>query len=214
FFFPDSPTTAWFLTPEERAMAIQRIKVNQAGVENKRWKKDHWIGRGYASILMFVPALLGSILVNTLQDSNRVGLLFSYWVSIFFIVPFPIFLGWASSITSGHTKRTTTNAVILIAYALGNAAGPFMWKKKYQPRNHVPWIVISCCIFAGAVLIFILRTMLARENEKRNKETRDETYDDVYIQKEKEDGTKVEQRVDKAFLDLTDIQNRDFRYIL
>jgi hypothetical protein len=92
--------------------------------------------------------------------------------------------------------------------------------------------------------------MLARENKKRNKETRDETYDDVYIQKEKEDGTKVEQRVDKvratayflpsslflldrlallwvplltgfafcsilqAFLDLTDIQNRDFRYIL
>ena len=40
--------------------------------------------------------------------------------------------------------------------------------------------------------------MLSRENEKRDKETRDETYDDVYIQKEKEDGTKVEQRVDKV----------------
>jgi len=29
---------------------------------------------------------------------------------------------------------TTTNAIILIAYAIGNAAGPFMWKKAYQPR--------------------------------------------------------------------------------
>lgn len=26
--FPDSPTTAWFLTPAERAMAVQRIKVD------------------------------------------------------------------------------------------------------------------------------------------------------------------------------------------
>ena len=26
-FFPDSPTTAWFLTPDERRIAVQRIKV-------------------------------------------------------------------------------------------------------------------------------------------------------------------------------------------
>lgn len=28
FLFPDSPTTAWFLTPAERAIAVQRIKVD------------------------------------------------------------------------------------------------------------------------------------------------------------------------------------------
>ncbi|GAB1521883.1 hypothetical protein RhiTH_004982 [Rhizoctonia solani] len=39
-WFPDSPATAWFLTTEERAMAIERIKVNQTGVSNKVWKKD------------------------------------------------------------------------------------------------------------------------------------------------------------------------------
>ena len=40
FFFPDSPTTAYFLTPEERVQAVQRIKINQAGVENKYWKRQ------------------------------------------------------------------------------------------------------------------------------------------------------------------------------
>ncbi|KAG6916612.1 hypothetical protein DXG01_006169, partial [Tephrocybe rancida] len=40
FFFPDSPVSARFLTPEERVKVVQRIKVNQAGVENKHWKKD------------------------------------------------------------------------------------------------------------------------------------------------------------------------------
>ncbi len=40
FLFPDSPTNAWFLTPEERILAVERIKVNQAGVENKHFKKE------------------------------------------------------------------------------------------------------------------------------------------------------------------------------
>ena len=43
FFFPDSPTSARFLSVEERALAVERIKVNQAGVENKTWKKAQFI---------------------------------------------------------------------------------------------------------------------------------------------------------------------------
>jgi ACS family allantoate permease-like MFS transporter len=39
-FFPDSPTNAWFLTPEERAKVVIRIRDNQAGVENKTFKKE------------------------------------------------------------------------------------------------------------------------------------------------------------------------------
>ncbi|EAU88860.2 membrane transporter [Coprinopsis cinerea okayama7 len=283
FFFPDSPTSAWFLTQEERSLAVQRISANQSGIENKKWKKDQFleafrdpkiwvmalfaaivqvpnslanqrqiivhqfgfstlkttllgcvdglveiiyiwagvaiasipaVGRGHAAALISIPALVGSLLVNALPSENQVGLLFSYWVSIFFIVPFPLFLGWVGSIVSGHTKKTTANAIILIAYAIGNAAGPFMWRKHYQPRNHVPWAIISACIVSGAFLMVVLRTMLVRENRRRDKEPRDETYDDVCVVKETEDGKKIEQKIDKAFLDLTDIQNRDFRYIL
>ena len=40
FFFPDSPTNAWFLTPEERVDVVIRIRDNQAGVENKTFKKE------------------------------------------------------------------------------------------------------------------------------------------------------------------------------
>ncbi|KAG5352344.1 hypothetical protein C0989_002726 [Termitomyces sp. Mn162] len=43
FFFPDSPVSARFLTPEERVKVIQRIKVNQSGVENKHWKRDQFL---------------------------------------------------------------------------------------------------------------------------------------------------------------------------
>lgn len=39
------------------------------------------IGRGYAAVLMFIPALVGAILVNTLSSQHKVGLLVSYWIS-------------------------------------------------------------------------------------------------------------------------------------
>ncbi|KIY73206.1 MFS general substrate transporter [Cylindrobasidium torrendii FP15055 ss-10] len=173
-----------------------------------------YVGRGYGAALQYIPALLGSLLVNLLPSSNKVGLLFSYWVSIFAICPFTVFLGWVGGMVSGHTKRITTNAIVMIGYAVGNFAGPFVWKKQYQPRNHVPWALIAACNLASAVILLGLRFMLAKENRRRDSLPHDPTYDDAYISHVNEDGKEVQGKVDKAFLDLTDIQNQDFRYLL
>ncbi|TFY78840.1 hypothetical protein EWM64_g5176 [Hericium alpestre] len=289
FFFPDSVTTAWFLTPEERVAAVQRIRVNQAGVENKVWKREQFIetltdpktwvfavfaavtnllnsltnqrqlivnqfgfnvinttligcvdglveiaaifiavtvasvwpnGRIYAAVLCFVPALIGTILVSTLAFHIKGGLLVSYWLSIFGFPPFTIFLSWVGMVTAGHTKRTTTNAIVLAAYGLGNAVGPFMWKAKYSPRNHVPWGIFSGVCVASALLLLLARWMLAQENKRRDHEAqlksseKGDACDVVYIMGLDADGRKVETQVDRAFLDLTDIQNREYRYPL
>ncbi|KAL7782936.1 MFS general substrate transporter [Trichoderma ceciliae] len=42
-FFPDSPLHAHFLTYEERAQAILRIKDNNSGIEHKQFKKHQFI---------------------------------------------------------------------------------------------------------------------------------------------------------------------------
>ncbi len=44
-----------------------------------------------------------------------------------------------------HGVGTTTNAIILIGYAIGNAAGPLMWKQEYQPRfvSSCPHLCVS-----------------------------------------------------------------------
>ena len=39
-FMPDSPAHARFLTKEERIAAIERIRDQQSGTENKRLKKE------------------------------------------------------------------------------------------------------------------------------------------------------------------------------
>ena len=39
FFFPDNPTTARFLTPDERLIAVRRVQDNKNGIETKAWKR-------------------------------------------------------------------------------------------------------------------------------------------------------------------------------
>lgn len=38
-FMPDLPSTAKFLTPEERVIAVERVAVSRQGVKNKTFKK-------------------------------------------------------------------------------------------------------------------------------------------------------------------------------
>lgn len=283
FLFPDSPTNAWFLTPDERAKAVQRIKENQTGVENKHFKPEQfrealtdpktWLfalfsaidnvpnsltnqrqiivsgfgfsnlqttllgcvdgvieivtifvgvnvaarytnARAYVGAIWFIPNVLGSILINVIPWENKVGLLFSQWLTGVGTTGFVLALSWVSSVTSGHTKRVTVNAIMLIAYCVGNATAPFMWQAKYRPRNHVPWIIIAICYTVCPILMLIIRRLLARENARRDAEPADDTYDNIYVEVVLPDGKRVDRKVAKEFLDLTDIQNRDFRYVL
>uniref|UniRef100_A0A8H7XZ67 MFS general substrate transporter n=1 Tax=Psilocybe cubensis TaxID=181762 RepID=A0A8H7XZ67_PSICU len=284
FLFPNSPTTAWFLTPAEKVIAVRRIKENQTGVENKHFKKEQmiealldpktwlfalfsaldnvpnsltnqrqiivasfgftpfqttllgcvdgfieivtiWTGvtlaakipnsRAYIGFIYFFPNILGVFLINFLPWEHKVGLLFAQWCTGVGTTGFVLSLSWLSSVTAGHTKRVTVNAVMLGAYCIGNSAGPFMWQAKYTPRNHVPWLVIGICYLCCMALLLIIRYILSSENKRRDREDpADDQFQNVYIEKMGKDGEMIKVKVDKEFMDLTDIQNRDFRYVL
>ncbi|TFK33346.1 MFS general substrate transporter [Crucibulum laeve] len=170
--------------------------------------------RAYVGTIYMIPNLLGVFLINFLPWSNKVGLLFAQWTTGVGTTGFVIALSWLSNVTAGHTKRITVNAITLSAYCIGNAAGPFMWQAKYKPRNHIPWIIIGICYACCMALLLIIRYVLSTENKRRDAEPIDDTYDDVYMKRKGKDGVVEKVKVDKEFLDLTDIQNRDFRYVL
>jgi ACS family allantoate permease-like MFS transporter len=104
--------------------------------------------------------------------------------------------------TSGHTKRVTVNAVVLIAYNAGSAAGSFIWQEKYKPRNRVPFAIMSACSVVSGFTLFITRQYLAYQNKRRDEEAAARTitedkYDEVYISV-MEDGKAVEKKVDRV----------------
>ncbi|KAK0209122.1 major facilitator superfamily domain-containing protein [Desarmillaria ectypa] len=283
FLFPDSPTNAWFLTPEERSSAVQRIKENQTGVENKHFNKEQmiealtdiktwlfalfsllanipnslanqrqiiilsfgfsnlnttllgcvpgvvavlavWSGTAIAAripnshawvgVAYLIPNLAAVFLMLFLSWDEKVGLLVTLFFAGLGVTAFVLSLSWLSITTAGHTKRITVNTIMLSAYCIGNAVGPLMWRKKYKPRNHVPWTIIGVCVVFRILTLLTIRCLLSAENRRRDTEPVDTVYEDVYIERLKEDGVIERARVDKEFLDLTDKQNRDFRYIL
>lgn len=61
-------------------------------------------------------------------------------------------------------------------------------------RNHIPWGVITATNLASAVALLVLRYLYLRENKRRDLETRDDTYDAVYIKTESGE----EKQIDKA----------------
>ncbi|KAI0063571.1 MFS general substrate transporter [Artomyces pyxidatus] len=283
FYFPDSPMNAWFLTPDERVKAVHRIKENQTGVENKKFKKEQmvealldpktWLFALFAAVVtipgslinqrsiivssfgfnnlqttllgcvdgaiqivttyigvqlaaripnsiawvgiaFFVPSILGVFLVNFLPWSDQVGLLCSVWLTEMTTPGFVLCLAWVSQTTAGHTKKIVTNGTMLSAYCIGEALGPFMWQAKYRPRNRVPWIIIGICYTACIFTTLGIRVLLKARNTRRDLNPVADSYEDVYIKKLNDDGELIEFKVDKEFLDLTDMQNGDFRYVL
>ena len=65
-------------------------------------------------------------------------------------------------------------------------------------RNHVPWAILSACSLAAAILMLVTRMYLASENQRRDQEEHDPTYDDVYIVRTSGDGTIEKVKVDKV----------------
>lgn len=65
-------------------------------------------------------------------------------------------------------------------------------------RNHIPWIIIGICYVSCACLLLIIRWLLARENARRDAEPVVEKEEELFIEKESEDGVRVQVKVDKV----------------
>ena len=99
-----------------------------------RWKDSI----AYVGVLYFIPNVLGAILVCVLPWSNKAGLLASVYITGVGTTGFVLSLAWVNQTTAGHTKRITMNAIMLIAYCVGNSVGPQMWLSQYSPRYVLP----------------------------------------------------------------------------
>lgn len=130
--------------------------------------------------------------------SNKVGLLCAIWTVGVGVPGFPLALSWITSVTAGHTKRITTNTVLLIANCIGNAVGPFMWQAKYKPRNYVPWGIIAGSLFVCSIIPLVIRRILARENALRDAEGHDPAYDDIWVERITPEGMKIDVKVYKV----------------
>lgn len=151
------------------------------------------------SIAMF-PCIIGTALVHKLPNhpnSTRAGKLVAFWIQYANTASDVGIFTLMTRNISGFTKKTVSGAMIFVAYCVGMIAAPQFFKTSQAPGYEEGFRMM---MVTWALLVFlpqILRLYYKRENKRRDKLMSEEPKE---IDEEE-------------FQDLTDMQQRGFRYI-
>lgn len=107
-------------------------------------------------------------------------------------------LSVVASNVAGHTKKVTTNAILLIGYCVGNLVGPQTFIDTQAPKYQGAKVAMLICSCIQLCMIGGIYASYRWENSKRDKLDLS-TFDDFE---------------NSEFADLTDGQNPRFRYAL
>lgn len=143
---------------------------------------------------MFVPSVVGSIVLLCLELDNKVGNLLALYLLYSGSCSIVLIYAWNSANTAGYTKRVFRNALTMVAFSLSSLLGPQMFQANSAPHYVPAKIAILVTQAVSIPLVLLVGYISKRENKKRDKEE-SVKYGENY-----------------EFLDLTDIANRNFRY--
>lgn len=153
--------------------------------------------RTLAALSALAIAIVAVCLLAFMPHNQGAGLAGLY-LNVISPVGFIAMLSSVASNTAGHSKKATVNAILLVGYCVGNVIGAQTFRAKDAPE-YVPAkvvIVVMNCI--SILMTLLLMFVNVRENKKRDKEgIKDAT---------------PEQLAEIQSQDLTDKQNRFFRY--
>lgn len=155
--------------------------------------------RSFMIAFVTLPTILGACLYMGLKADYKVGKLFGIYFLSFNAAVIAAVYNWNSSNTSGYTKRVTRNVLTLIGFCIGNLIGPQLFQSNDAPDYLSAKIALVVMLGLVFILAIILRYVVYFENNRREKVC--------------ESLTPEERNRDVTFLDLTDIENINFRYV-
>ncbi|OBA22375.1 MFS general substrate transporter [Metschnikowia bicuspidata var. bicuspidata NRRL YB-4993] len=166
------------------------------------WISTYFIMRGttrYVAIcVLLVPAICGAALMSFLPKSNKAGLLIGIYMINCITAPLAIVYSWASANVAGSTKRIgVTSLYISIGFALGNITGPQSYRAEDAPYYYPAKISMLATQAASFGLALVIAGIYYLRNKRR----------DSMALKENVEGLVLD-----VWSDLTDMQNKAFRY--
>jgi MFS family permease len=149
--------------------------------------------------LICLPPLGGLVGIRLTGLDMRWSLVGCTWLQ--YLVGAPVILSWNLLTTNvaGHTKRSTGNGLWFVFYAAGNIAGANIFFAREKPRYMSALTGLIVCYVGMVVVSAVLAVYMWWENKRR-----DRLYgageDEIAVQ--------------EGFRDLTDGENKHFRYAL
>ncbi|CEP61064.1 allantoate permease family MFS transporter LALA0_S02e05930g [Lachancea lanzarotensis] len=152
------------------------------------------VGAVSCSITLLATCLLA------FPSSTKVRLA-GYYLIPFYAIGMVTILASITSDAAGHTKKLTVSAAFLVSYCIGNVIGPQTFRASDAPEYRPARVTMVACLAVATTDLFLLLLINVRENKKRDK---------MFA----EDPTWYVSPDNAEFLDLTDFENKNFRYSL
>ncbi|POS76217.1 allantoate permease [Diaporthe helianthi] len=162
FALPNSPLDAWFLTAEERLVAVERLRAGQTGVRNQNIKGTQ-INEALSDVKIWLLVVMmaaaytvngavsgfGPLIVSTFGYSSLESILFQFPLGAISAVGITL-TGWICS-------RRNIRVPLLINCCFPVIAGfMIIWKSKWGHRPAAPVVGYSIIGFFGPVVGLII----------------------------------------------------------
>lgn len=166
------------------------------------WISTYFIMKGttrYIAIcVLLLPAICGGALMSYLPKTNKAGLLVGIYMINCITAPLAIVYSWASANVAGSTKKIgVTSLYISIGFAIGNITGPQSYRVKDAPYFQPAKVSMLATQAASFGLALVIASIYYLRNKRRNTDTS--------ILNE-------EEKTENVWNDLTDFENKSFRY--
>ncbi|KAF4344531.1 hypothetical protein FBEOM_1499 [Fusarium beomiforme] len=164
--------------------------------------------RHIALVLTYVMAIAGILMIKLLPTAEKLSRLAGFWLIMAVAPAFPLMLSLSASNIAGFTKKSTVMAMIFLGYCAGNLSGPQFFISTEAPGYHTAYTTILACFAITIALVVGMYFYLTWENRRRDNEQG--------VKRDPEESRQVDLTEDGTLLqvDETDIQNKNFRYIL
>lgn len=147
--------------------------------------------------------IVGAALLVSLPAHAKWGRLIGLWLCYFQGLGFSMSLTIVSSNIAGTTKKQLTGAALFTGYCVGNIIGPQTFRDSEKPGYKSAYVAMLVGYSVKLAAVLVLYAYMWSENKKRDRESAGLT-------------TEEEEReaVERGMHDVTEIDNKGFRYIL
>ncbi|GAB7339551.1 hypothetical protein MBLNU457_6161t1 [Dothideomycetes sp. NU457] len=159
-----------------------------------RYTSNRWLW----CIGLTLPAILGGALMSFVPPNLKGGLLAGIYLINTVTAMLPVIYQWIAANVAGHTKRPFAMGFVSAGFALGNVVGPQTFRAQDAPDYTPARVTLLAVLVAGALVGVLVYLYYRIVNARRDR--RDQTrFDDSGI--------------DEKWGNLTDKENRSFRYV-
>lgn len=160
---------------------------------------DRFMDRSLFAFIAIIIPMVGGIMMIAIPFSAPAGLLIGYYFIGAAGAAWCLVMVMISNNTLGYTKKATVNGAQILAYAAGNWIGPQTFRSVEAPDYYHGKMMVAIMYGVSALIIVAIRVINILENRRRDKKALEQPETSTA-------GTE--------FLDLTDFEQPNFRYML